>query len=235
MNNQDLKEAFDQLTTPLICDGCMRAGVALRVAPAGVRPLAPGMRGAGRVLPAEHAGSVDIFIEVMRDAARGDVLVIGNQGRTDEGCIGDLTTLEAMTAGLAGVVVWGLHRDTDEILETRFPVFTYGSNPAGPRRLDARSTDALSRARFGDFEVGREDAVFADADGVVFAPLDRVEEILRAAFSIRETERRQAESLRAGVSLRSQLHFDEFLEERAKDPALTFREYLRRRGGAIEV
>jgi regulator of RNase E activity RraA len=235
MSNQDLKEAFNQLTTPLISDACMRVGVELRLAPAGIRPLAPGMRVAGRVLPAEHAGSVDIFLEAMLSAAAGDVLVIGNKGRLDEGCIGDLTTLEAMTAGLAGMVVWGLHRDTDEILETGFPVFTYGSNPAGPQRLDPREPEALSRARFGDFEVRKDDAVFADADGVVFAPLNRVEEILRAAFSIRETERRQAESLKAGVSLRSQFSFDQFLEERAKDPALTFREYLRRRGGAIEV
>src|SRR5215211_2944420 len=118
MSNQDLKEAFNQLTTPLISDGCMRVGVELRVAPAGARPLAQGMRVAGRVLPAEHAGSVDVFLEAMINAEEGDVLVIGNQGRSDEACIGDLTALEAMATGLAGIVVWGLHRDTDEILET---------------------------------------------------------------------------------------------------------------------
>ena len=235
MSDLNLKENFAALTTPLIADGCMRAGVAPRVAPAGVRPLAPGMRVAGRVVPAEHAGSVDVFLEAVRDAAAGDVLVIGNRGRMDEGCIGDLTTLEVMTAGLAGIVVWGAHRDTDEILETGLPVFTYGPCPAGPQRLDLRAPEALARASFGDFAVGKEDAVFADADGVVFAPLDRVAEILRAASSIRETERRQADSLRAGVSLARQLRFDQFLEERAEDPSLTFREYLRRIGGAIEV
>jgi hypothetical protein len=37
------------------------------------------------------------------------------------------------------------------------------------------------------------------------------------------------------VSLGSQLRFDEFLEARSKDPALTFREHLRRAGGAVEV
>lgn len=235
MSHTKLNESFAELTTPLVADGCMKAGVAPRLAPAGLRPLAPAMRVAGRVLPAEHAGSVDVFLEAMREAAAGDVLVIGNQGRLDEGCVGDLTTLEAVTAGLAGVVVWGAHRDTAEMLEIGLPVFSYGSCPAGPRRLDPRAPDALARARFGDFDTGRQDAVFADADGAVFVPLASVEEVLRAAFSIRQTERRQAELLKGGVTLSSQLRFEEFLEERAKDPAPTFREYLRRAGGAIEV
>ena len=53
------------------------------------------MRIAGRALPAKHFGSVDIFLEAMMSAEQGDVLVIDNNGRADEGCIGDLTTLEA--------------------------------------------------------------------------------------------------------------------------------------------
>lgn len=235
MSELDLKESFARLTTPLVADACMRVGVALRVAPFGVRPLAPAMRAAGRVLPAEHAGSVDVFIEAAREAAEGDVLVVGNRGRLDEACVGDLTILEAMAAGLAGLIVWGAHRDTDEILELGFPVFSYGPFPAGPQRLDPREPGALARVRFGDFTVGRADAVFADADGVVFVPLDRAGEVLRSAFSIRETERRQADSLKAGVSLNTQLRFGEFLEARAKDPSLTFREHLRRIGGEVEV
>ncbi|HZM21166.1 MAG TPA: hypothetical protein VFC02_05450 [Anaerolineales bacterium] len=49
----------------------------------------------GRVLPARHYGSVDIFLETMGNSQPGDILVIDNGGRLDEGCIGDLTTLEA--------------------------------------------------------------------------------------------------------------------------------------------
>jgi regulator of RNase E activity RraA len=59
-----------------------------------------------------HYGSVDIFLEAMGTAKPGDILVIDNQGRMDEGCIGDLTTLEAQACGLAGIIVWGCHRDT---------------------------------------------------------------------------------------------------------------------------
>ncbi len=50
---------------------------------------------AGRALPVKHYGSVDIFLEAMGTAQPGDILVIDNERRMDEGCIGDLTALEA--------------------------------------------------------------------------------------------------------------------------------------------
>jgi regulator of RNase E activity RraA len=40
------------------------------------------------------------------------VLVVDNGGRLDEACAGDLVALEAQAAGLEGLVIWGLHRDT---------------------------------------------------------------------------------------------------------------------------
>jgi 4-hydroxy-4-methyl-2-oxoglutarate aldolase len=93
MLNQELSDAFAKLSTPLIADACLRAGVSLRLAPPGIRPLSPLYRVAGRVLPARHSGSVDVFLEAMGTAEASDVLVIDNAGRLDEGCIGDLTAL----------------------------------------------------------------------------------------------------------------------------------------------
>ena len=54
------------------------------------------------------------------------------------------------------------------------------------------------------------------------------------AEAIRDTERHQAEQIRAGVSLRSQLRFDRYLALRQQAPAPTFRDHLRAIGGAIE-
>jgi regulator of RNase E activity RraA len=54
------------------------------------------------------------------------VLVVDNGGRADEACVGDLVVLEAQAAGLGGVVMWGLHRDTPEVTQIGLPVFSYG-------------------------------------------------------------------------------------------------------------
>jgi 4-hydroxy-4-methyl-2-oxoglutarate aldolase len=225
---------FAGLSTPLVADACVRAGVALRVAPAGVRPVVGGARVAGRVLPARHYGSVDVFLEAFGDARGGDVLVVDNGGRADEACIGDLAVLEAAAAGVAGLVVWGLHRDTAELVEIGLPVFSYGALPAGPVRVDERDGDALRSARFGEHRVGAGDVVFGDDDGVLFVAAGRVEEVLDVARGIRRTERDQAQRIVAGETLRRQTRFEDYLARRSRDPQYTFRRHLRGIGGAIE-
>jgi 4-hydroxy-4-methyl-2-oxoglutarate aldolase len=128
MNNQRLSEKFSELSTPLIADACLRLKIPLRLAPSGIRPLMIESHIAGKVLPVRHYGSVGVFLEAMEGTQQGNILVIDNEGRMDEGCIGDLT-------------------------------------------------------------VTPDDIVFADADGVLFAPAQGVDEILSTADSIWKKER----------------------------------------------
>lgn len=234
MQNQALAAAFETLGTPQIFDACWRLKVPIRCSSSGLKPISSTMKIAGRVLPATHFGSVDIFLEALTQAEAGDVLVIDNQGRRNEACIGDLTVLEMQKAGLTGMVVWGVHRDSEDLRKIGFPVFTYGSCSMGPQRLEPRAADCLSRINFETFAVRANDVVFADSDGAVFVAMEKISEVLAQAEIISKTEKKQAAAVRNGKSLRQQLQFDTFLANREQCPDYSFREHLRKIGGAIE-
>src|SRR6185369_3850778 len=103
--------------------------------------------------------------------------------------------------------------DTADIRATGLLAFSLGAIPTVPLRLDARPPSAL------------ESAVVGDDDGVLFVPSRQTEEIFTLAETIRDTERRQAERIRAGVSLRSQVRFSDYVAKRGQTPALSFREH----------
>lgn len=233
MENDEIQERFASLTTAHLADGCIRAGVPVRTM--GIGAVIPGTRIAGRVLPAQHVGSVDIFLEALGESSPGDILVVDNGGRLDESCVGDLVTLEAQRAGLAGIVIWGLNRDSVEIREIGLPVFSLGALPTGPLHQFDRPEDALTQARFGQWTADRGDLVAVDDDGMILIAAERAREVFDHAGTIRDTEQAQALRMREGVSLRDQVQFDAYLATRATNPALTFREHLVALKAAIEV
>ncbi len=231
----DLIEQLTTLTTPHLADGSLRCGVPIRFAPSGLRPLTPDMEVRGRARPVRHVGSIDVFFELLEHAAPGEVIVIDNGGRLDEACIGDIVAIEAKAAGIAGFVIWGLHRDNRELSELGLPVFSLGALPTGPQRLHPRPHDLFHQALVGQHGITETDYVAADSNGVLFLPESRIEDIVAAAIGYRETEARQLAAMRNGRSYRSQTRFDQYLATRAQDPAYGFRQHLKDIAAAGEV
>jgi len=221
--------------TAALADAAHRVGAFLRVAPANLRPLIPGSAVSGPALPFVHRGGADTLLEAIDRARRGQVLVIDNQGRRDEACVGDLLALEVQVAGLAGIVVWGLHRDTSQLCSIALPLYSLGSLPIGPDPSSLHERQAASDrpALLGTHPVRETDFVVADDDGVLLLGEGQFEQLVPIAREIEQTERSQAERLHGGETLRSQLDLAGYLQARERDASLTFSQHLRRIGGAI--
>jgi len=222
-------------TTPFIADACVQLSLPVRVGPFGLKPNIAGAKAAGPARPARHAGSTDVFLEAIAASAIGDVLVIDNGGRTDEGCIGDLVVGEAFMSGLAGTVCWGAHRDTAAILSFGARVWSLGTCPNGPLELRRRVSTALTAANLGSVTITLDDYVFADDDGVVVVATADLQRIVDTAKDIAAREGAQAARLLKGELLRTQLDLDTYVARRHADPDYTFRDHLRSFGGAIEI
>lgn len=227
-------DGFDW-TTPFIADACVQLALPVRVGPYGLKPNIAGARAAGPARPARHAGSTDVFLEAIAASKKGDVLVIDNGGRHDEGCIGDLVVGEAFMSGIAATLCWGTHRDTAAILAIGARVWSLGTCPNGPLELRRRTATALEAANLGSITITRDDYVFADDDGVVTVAVADLEKIVETARDIAAREGAQAVRLLKGELLRTQLDLDTYVARRHLDPNYTFREHLKTFGGAIEI
>lgn len=223
------------LPAAAVADALVRLGLPVRLAPATIRHAFPGDPIAGPAIPVRHFGSVDVFLEALETASPGGVLVIDNEGRVDEACIGDLIVAVARLAGLAGIVAWGYHRDAAALPEIGLPVWSLGTLPAGPRAARTKDGDPFAKARIGDLVVTSSDVVVADDDGVVFVDAVRWAEVEAVAGRIVSSELGQADLIARGTSLRRQLDFAGYLARRAADPAYTLRQHLLEQGGAIET
>ena len=229
-----MPEPVPTLPTAARTDAAVRRGIWVATGPAALRPLLPGVIFAGPAMPVTHLGSVDVILETIDDSPTGAVLVIDNGGRDDEARVGDLIVLEATLAGLAGVVIWGSHRDTAQLLQIGLPVHSLGAYPYGPRRIPPAGR-RMPTAFLDGAPVTGADEIVADDDGVLIVGPERRDEFYETARGILSTETAQAERMRADTDLRTQLDFAGYRRKQETDPSMTLRRHLQDNGSAIET
>ncbi len=128
------------------------------------------------------------------------MIVIDNGGRLDTNCWGGLTSCAAKLAGVSGVVIDGACRDVDEYDELDFPVFARGRVVSTARgRLIEEGTNVM--IQFHGVQVRPGDVVMADHSGVVFIPVEILDETIEKAESLLAKEQAMVADLKAGMSM----------------------------------
>jgi 4-hydroxy-4-methyl-2-oxoglutarate aldolase len=131
-----------------------------------ISALRPSMKVAGTAFTVEVRPGDNLMIHAAMSLAKpGDVLVIDGKGDQTAALMGTIMMTACQKLGIAGVVVDGAVRDSLEIEEMGFPVFSVGTNPNGPTKLvPGRIGHPVS---VGGVTVHAGDLIVADADGVV--------------------------------------------------------------------
>jgi 4-hydroxy-4-methyl-2-oxoglutarate aldolase len=144
---------------------------------ADIRPLDRTMSLCGPALTIKMPPADNLALhQALYLAEPGDVLVVDCASHTEAGQWGGILMEAAKARGIAGLITNGSVRDTDELIEGKFPVFSRG--------ISIKGTAKNPGARIGEpmiFEgvsVAPGDLIRADADGIVFVSKETAAAVL---------------------------------------------------------
>lgn len=122
----------------------------------------------------------------------GDVLVVDAGGETAQAVTGKIMLRYLETLGVAGIVINGAVRGTDEIGERDFPCFARATTCRGPYKHGPGEFNVT--VALDTLVITPGDIVVGDVDGIVAFPPSEAERLIREATIQQE---REAEGMRA--------------------------------------
>jgi 4-hydroxy-4-methyl-2-oxoglutarate aldolase len=167
--------------------------------PSSIKPLHPGWKLAGAAFTVHGPAGDNLWIHrAIYAAARGDVLVVFPSGGVEWGYWGDILNTAAVQQQLGGLVIDGGVRDTANLVEMGFPVFSNGVCIRGTGK-DLGATAFLNRpVRIGEVIVSAGDLVVGDRDGLVVLPQARVNAVIQRAEAREADEAEKLARIRRG-------------------------------------
>ena len=212
------QEMFDlirrDLFTAVVGDVLDVLGHRRQFLPAGISPLQPEMKIIGRAMPVLEAdvfsdGSPDahgplankpfgLMMEAL-DSLKENEIYIASGSSFRYALWGGLMSTRAQTLKAAGAILDGYVRDSWEIENLKFPVFSRGvyAQDQGPRGkvIDYRCTIEIE-----GICVAPGDLVFGDREGVLIIPRAVEKEAISLALEKVRTENKVATAIRNGMS-----------------------------------
>ena len=189
-----IREILQMVSASNLSDALHRGGVLQ-----GINPLFRGIHMLGRALTVRtYPGDWAKPVRAIDMAEPGDVLVI-DSGGVGPAIWGELATNSAIQRGLGGVVIDGALRDSDDIVDLKFPAFSRlvmpnAGEPKGFGEIGVPVIVGNQRVEPGDWVVG-------DGDGVVVLPRSIAVEYANRSMDVVERENRIREEIREGSTL----------------------------------
>lgn len=179
----------------------------------GIKPIDPSMKMIGRAFTAKcYAGDNLALHQAIYAAQPGDVLVIDCGGYTEAGHFGDIMATACKIHGLAGVVIDGSCRDSEDIRAMHYPVFVRAFNPTGTVKESLAELGVP--VVVGGVTVRTGDIVFGDCDGIVVIPKEMEDEVFQKAEAKFTHEKEIVQELLDGKTSLEIYGFDKLISEK---------------------
>lgn len=178
----------------------------------GIKPIDPKSRMLGRAVTVQcYPGDNLALHQGIYAAEPGDVLILDCHGYTEAGHFGDIMALACQMRGIAGVVIDGSCRDSEDIKELGLPVFVRGFNPSGTVKASLGKVNVPVTC--GGVRVNPGDMVLGDCDGVVVIPREKEDQVFEKAQAKFTKEEKLVEELKAGKTTLEIYGFDKLIKK----------------------
>jgi len=164
-----------------------------------IKPIAKGMKVCGPAFTVECPPGDNMMLhKALERAQPGDVLVATVAGAEDYGYWGNLMAISARSRKLGGLCIEGCVRDSEEIIEMGFPVFSVGLciRGTGKGMLGLVNYPIF----FGGQRIEAGDLIVGDDDGLVVVARKNCSEVLEKTAARVAAETEKAKVLATGIS-----------------------------------
>jgi len=196
----------EKLYTPVVGDILDARGYTHQFLPQRIRPLKDDMKIAGKAMTVLM---IDVFGEQKKpfgrlceclDQIEPNEIYVAAGGTKRCAYWGELLTATAKHRGGAGAVVDGWHRDTPQVLEQNWPVFSMGCY-AQDSSVRTQVVDFRCQIEIGQATIRDGDYLFGDIDGVLVIPREIADEVIEEALEKASKEKGLRRAVEGGMSV----------------------------------
>ena len=193
--SQEIIESFKEYASATIHEASGRKGyISSRV-----KPITRGIKVCGPAFTVQCAAGDNMMLHKALELAQpGDIIVATVGGAEEFGYWGDLMSVSAVARKLGGLCIEGCIRDSEDIVELGFPVFSTGFciRGSGKGTLGLINYPTI----FGGQTIQPGDLIVGDDDGLVSVRREECAEVLEKAVNRVNAEIKKAEALSSGIS-----------------------------------